>query len=118
MAKRPRQQRIESYGEFRPTGADDSISRRMQALAGLGETVAGVAEQFGRAKAEREAPEQAAKALQESITIDESGQKVYGEIPTFQGWSAEKRTALALAGYTASVENDVTNIVDLLNIDI
>ena len=112
MAKQPRQQRILSYGEFRPTGGDNSISRRMQALAGLGETVAGVAEQFGRAKAEELAPEQAAKALQESITIDESGQKVYGEIPTFKGWSAEKRTALALAGYTASVENDVTNIVD------
>ena len=46
MAKQPRQQRILSYGEFRPTGVDDSAARRMQALAGLGETVAGVAEQL------------------------------------------------------------------------
>ena len=99
MARRPRQQRILSYGEFRPTGVDDSISRRMQALAGLGETVAGVAEQFGRAKATELAPEQAAKALQESITIDESGQKVYGEIPTFKAGANFGRVMVAEVGY-------------------
>ena len=36
MAKQPRQQRVGFYGEFRPTGVDDSAARRMQALAGLG----------------------------------------------------------------------------------
>ncbi len=66
MAKRPRQQRILSYGEFRPTGVDNSAARRMQALAGLGETVAGVAEQFGRAKATELAPEQAQQAARKS----------------------------------------------------
>ncbi len=67
MAKQPRQQRILSYGEFRPTGVDDSAARRMQALAGLGETVAGVAERFGRAKATEIAPEQAQKAAEKAI---------------------------------------------------
>ncbi len=62
MAKQPRQQRVGFYGEFRPTGVDDSAARRMQALAGLGATVAGVAEQFGIAKAEELAPLKAKKS--------------------------------------------------------
>ena len=103
---------ISYYGQFTPTGVDQSGAKRMQALAGLAEQVGGMAEQFGIDKAEKETPAVAAQALQESITVDESGQKVYGEIPTFKGWDAERRNALAIAGYTASLENDVTNIVD------
>ena len=59
---------ISYYGQFTPTGVDQSGARRMQALAGLGETVASVAEQFGRSKADELAPEQAAKAVKEAIT--------------------------------------------------
>tara|TARA_B110000090_G_C13398128_1_gene452121 strand:- start:4169 stop:5899 length:1731 start_codon:yes stop_codon:yes gene_type:complete len=103
---------ISYYGQFTPTGVDQSGAKRMQALAGLAEQVGGMAEQFGIDKAEKETPAVAAQALQESITVDESGQKVYEEIPTFKGWDAERRNALAIAGYTASLENDVTNIVD------
>ena len=77
MAKQPRQQRVGFYGEFRPTGVDDSAARRMQALAGLGATVASVAEQFGIAKAEREAPAQAQEAVEQAITVDEEGQRSY-----------------------------------------
>jgi hypothetical protein len=40
MAKQPRQQPIGFYGKFQPTGVDNSAAQRMQALAGLGETVA------------------------------------------------------------------------------
>jgi hypothetical protein len=43
MAKQPRQQPIGFYGKFQPTGVDNSAAQRMQALAGLGETVAGIA---------------------------------------------------------------------------
>jgi hypothetical protein len=107
MAKRPRQQRIESYGEFRPTGGDDSISRRMQALAGLGETVAGVAEQFGRAKAEREAPEQAQQAVEEAVTVDpETGEKVFGAVPTRRGWGSEVFNRTAVNAYLSEVSMD------------
>ena len=112
MARRPRQQRIEAYGKFRATRADDSAARRMQALAGLGATVAGVAEQFGRAKAEELAPAQAQEAVEQAITVDEEGQKVFGEVPTRKGYGADIFNAVALAGYDAQVENDVTNIVD------
>jgi hypothetical protein len=59
MAKQPRQQPIGFYGKFQPTGVDNSAAQRMQALAGLGETVAGVAEKFGIAKAEEKSKEQA-----------------------------------------------------------
>ncbi len=117
MAKRPRQQRILSYGEFRPTGVDDSISRRMQALAGLGETVAGVAEQFGRAKAEREAPEQAQQAVEEAVTVDpETGEKVFGAVPTRRGWGSEVFNQEVISGYASGLSADVSE--DLLKISI
>lgn len=113
MAKRPRQQRILSYGEFRPTGVDDSAARRMQALAGLGETVAGVAEQFGRAKAEELAPAEAALAVEEAITIDpETGEKVFGEVPVRKGWGSRVFNPLAVAGYEAGMENEITSLVE------
>jgi len=117
MAKRPRQQRILSYGEFRPTGVDDSAARRMQALAGLGETVAGVAEQFGRAKAEREAPEQAQQAVEEAVTVDpETGEKVFGAVPTRRGWGSEAFNQEVISGYASGLSADVSE--DLLKISI
>jgi hypothetical protein len=86
MARQPRQQPIGFYGKFQPTGVDDSAARRMQALAGLGETVAGVAEQFGRAKAEELAPAEAALAVEEAITVDpETGKNIYGKIEKRKG---------------------------------
>ena len=59
MARQPRQQPIGFYGKFQPTGVDNSAAQRMQALAGLGETVSGMAEKFGIAKAEEKSKEQA-----------------------------------------------------------
>jgi hypothetical protein len=106
MARRPRQQRIEAYGQFRPTGVDDSAARRMQALAGLGATVAGVAEQFGRAKAEELAPAQAQEAVEQAITVDEEGQKVFGEVPTRKGWGSEVFNRNAVNAYLAEVSID------------
>ena len=102
MAKRPRQQRIESYGEFRPTGGDNSISRRMQALAGLGETVAGVAEQFGRAKATELAPEQAAKDAREAA---KEGEELKKRDPL--AWGAQAYNSVAVATYEANLKVDL-----------
>lgn len=117
MAKRPRQQRILSYGEFRPTGVDDSAARRMQALAGLGETVAGVAEQFGRAKATELAPEQAQQAVEEAVTVDpETGEKVFGAVPTRRGWGSEAFNQEVISGYASGLSADVSE--DLLKISI
>jgi hypothetical protein len=70
MARQPRQQPIGFYGKFQPTSVDTSAAQRMQALAGLGRTVAGVAEQFGRAKADEAAPAKAQQVIDEATTID------------------------------------------------
>ena len=113
MARQPRQQPIGFYGKFQPTGADDSAARRMQALAGLGETVAGMAEKFGIAKAEELAPAEAALAVEEAITVDpETGEKVFGEVPVRKGWGSRVFNPLAVAGYEAGMENEITSLVD------
>jgi hypothetical protein len=96
MAKQPRQQPIGFYGKFQPTGVDNSAAQRMQALAGLGKTVAGVAEQFGIAKANELAPKQALKAVEEARTIDDSGNIIYEEVAQRTGWGSNlfNRTAV------------------------
>ena len=88
----------------------------MQALAGLGATVASVAEQFGIAKAEREAPAQAQKAVEQAITVDEEGQKVFGEVPTRKGYGADIFNQEVISGYTSGLSADVSE--DLFKISI
>lgn len=106
MAKQPRQQRVGFYGEFRPTGIDDSAAKRMQALAGLAKQVGGIAEEFGIAKAEREAPAQAQEAVEQAITVDEEGQKVFGEVPTRKGYGSEVFNRNAINAYLAEISID------------
>lgn len=106
MAKQPRQQRILSYGEFRPTGLDDSAARRMQALAGLGETVAGVAEQFGKAKATEIAPEQAQKAAEKAI---EEGEELKKRDPL--AWGATAYNNQLIQGYAAGIQNETSDMI-------
>ena len=113
MARQPRQQPIGFYGKFQPTGVDDSAARRMQALAGLAGQVGGMAEQFGIAKAEELAPAEAALAVEEAITVDpETGEKVFGEVPVRKGWGSRVFNPLAVAGYEAGMENEITSLVD------
>ena len=106
MARRPRQERILSYGEFRPTGVDDSAARRMQALAGLGETVAGVAEQFGRAKATELAPEQAQQAAEKAI---EEGEELKKRDPL--AWGATAYNNQLIQGYAAGIQNETSDMI-------
>lgn len=104
MALKP----ISYYGQFTPTGVDQSGARRMQALAGLGETVASVATKFGVEQAEKEAPALAAQAVKNSITIDpETGKKVYGEIAKRKGWGADVYDSEVQKGFFASVSTDL-----------
>lgn len=115
MARQPRQQPIGFYGKFQPTGVDNSAAQRMQALAGLSETVAGLsslAQQFGIRKAEKEAPEQAALAVEEAITIDpETGRKTFGAMEEGEGWGANVFDQQFKAGYVAGMQNEMTAIV-------
>jgi len=121
MAKQPRQERIGFYGKFQPTGVDQSGARRMQALAGLAEQVGGMAEQFGIAKAEKLAPEQAAKAVKEAITIDSETKETSMVKPERRsGWGSrvynselDKKFALAEREYVAGVTPEATAAYEL-----
>jgi hypothetical protein len=74
----------------------------MQALAGLGETVAGVAEQFGRAKATELAPEQAAKDAREAA---KEGEELKKRDPL--AWGAQAYNSVAVATYEANLKVDL-----------
>ena len=50
MARKPRQEPIGFYGQFTPTGVDQSGARRMQALAGLAEQVGGMVQSLALIK--------------------------------------------------------------------
>ena len=108
MARQPRQERIGFYGKFQPTGADQSGARRMQALAGLAEQVGGMAEQFGIAKAEREAPEQALQAVEEARIVDEEGKVSYGEIEERRGYGADVYQNTVINAQLAQRKTDTT----------
>ena len=61
MAQKP----IGYYGEFRPTGVDQSAARRFEALAGLANQVGDIAYQIGAKKAEQVGAEKGEKAGRE-----------------------------------------------------
>ena len=122
MAKQPRQQPIGFYGKFQPTGVDNSAAQRMQALAGLGETVAGVAEQFGIAKASEKKAEEAviqrgidieagAESALAARTVDEAGNITYGDIPLT---TSQVQNASAIAVSKTSTLLDVKQTIGRL----
>jgi hypothetical protein len=78
----------------------------MQALAGLGETVAGVAEQFGRAKATELAPEQAQQAAEKAI---EEGEELKKRDPL--AWGATAYNNQLIQGYAAGIQNETSDMV-------
>jgi len=104
MALKP----ISYYGQFTPTGVDQSGARRMQALAGLGETVAGLGTKFSIDKAEREAPAQALQAVEEARTVDEEGKVSYGEIEERRGYGARIYQNTVINAQLAQRKTDTT----------
>jgi hypothetical protein len=78
----------------------------MQALAGLGETVAGVAEQFGKAKATEIAPEQAQKAAEKAI---EEGEELKKRDPL--AWGATAYNNQLIQGYAAGIQNETSDMI-------
>jgi len=78
----------------------------MQALAGLGETVAGVAEQFGRAKATELAPEQAQQAAEKAI---EESEELKKRDPL--AWGATAYNNQLIQGYAAGIQNETSDMI-------
>ena len=54
------QKRIDFYGQFRPTGVDETAGLRARELAGLIETGAGIAAGFAVGKAKEQAAKEGA----------------------------------------------------------
>ena len=121
MARQPRQQPIGFYGKFQPTGVDNSAAQRMQALAGLGETVAGLsslAKQFGVAKAEEAAPAEALQAVEEARIVDpETGKVSYGEIAQRKGWGANVYENTVIKAQYAQRKTDTTIRLNEIAVD-
>ena len=117
MAKQPRQERIGFYGKFQPTGVDQSGARRMQALAGLAEQVGGMAEQFGIAKAEELAPEQAEQTVEEARIVDEEGKVSYGEIKKRRGWGSNVYQNTVINAQLAQRKTDTTIRLNEIAVD-
>jgi hypothetical protein len=117
MAQKP----IGYYGEFRPTGVDQSAARRFQALAGLADQVGDIATAFGKKKV----AEQATLKEQNDIVAAESAGRlagnasaigktppeltVYGDISTLAADKA--RNAATMAAFNAGTQNAITQML-------
>jgi hypothetical protein len=64
------------------------------------------------AKAEEAAPAEAALAVEKAITVNEAGETVFGEVPVRRGWGSRVFNPLAVAGYEAGMENEITSLVE------
>ena len=117
MAQKP----IGYYGEFRPTGVDQSAARRFEALAGIAGQVGDIATAFGKKKV----AEQAFLKEKNDIAAAEKAAKLAGNASAISATPLELReyddvqtyeqdrvfNATAEAAYTAGIQNEITGIV-------
>ena len=118
MAQKP----IGYYGEFRPTGVDQSAARRFEALAGLAGTIGDVAAAFGKKKvAEKRFLEEQTQIEEAQASARLAGNaaaigneplelKQYESYRDFKADQAYNETARA--AYTAGIQNEITGIVN------
>jgi hypothetical protein len=97
-------QRIERYGQFRPSPIDDSRARVMRQLAGAAGSLSDTARFFGEKRAAEEAPEKAQKAVDQAIQADpETGEIIFGELPKGKGYGKAVFDQAALNAYDAKI---------------
>ena len=123
MAQKP----IGYYGEFRPTGVDQSAARRFDALAGLAGQVGDVAAAFGTKKVAEQSflkekndivtAEKAAKLAGNSSAISSTPLELreYDDVQTYE--QDKVFNATAEVAYTAGIQNEITNIVSKAELD-
>jgi len=118
MAQKP----IGYYGEFRPTGVDQSAARRFEALAGLAGQVGDIAAAFGKKKVAEQ------RFLEEQTQIEEAAAAArlagnaaaIGKEPlelkqydSYRDFKADQKfNETAKAAYAAGIQNEITKIVD------
>jgi len=87
---RVRQQKIDFFGQFRPTGIDSTAGAKFRQLAGLSESVSDLSFEIGAKKAKK-------KGLTEGAQAGLEAQKSGSELPLKEG------------GFLGSIETDVYN---------
>ena len=118
MAKQPRQQRIDVYGGFTPTGVDRTAGDKMRALAGLGQTMEEATLAIGKPIIEAKRAEEGAQAAEDAARDPVTGEVL--EVPTMNaakfgssqfGAAAQKRAneidAAAVSTYKTNLLLDI-----------
>lgn len=130
MARQPRQQRIDVYGGFTPTGVDRTAGDKMRALAGLGQTMQEATLAIGKPIIEAKRAEEGAQAVEEGAgKIDPQTGEVLEtpEIAAYKfGASQYKQAAQqalaekgrnAAAAYESAFRTDTTKAIEQAKID-
>jgi len=107
MAQKP----IGYYGEFRPTGVDQSAARRFQALAGLADQVGDIAFEIGAKRAEKIGAEKGEKAGREAAEAGTSAETKKGFLASMSIEAQAYNTAMQ-SGYLSEVSTDAKEQIE------
>jgi hypothetical protein len=110
MARQPRQQRIDVYGGFTPTGVDRTAGDKMRALAGLGQQITESTLAIGRPIIEAKRAEEGTQAAEQARTVDPvTGEVTYGEVEKMSAakFGAAQYNANLISGMDAQFKMDV-----------
>tara|TARA_R110000824_G_scaffold85747_3_gene212811 strand:- start:3989 stop:6079 length:2091 start_codon:yes stop_codon:yes gene_type:complete len=107
MAQKP----IGYYGEFRPTGVDQSAARRFQALAGLADQVGDIAFEIGAKRAEKIGAEKGEKAGREAAEAGTPAETKKGFLASMSIEAQAYNTAMQ-SGYLSEVSTDAKEQIE------
>jgi len=107
MAQKP----IGYYGEFRPTGVDQSAARRFEALAGLADQVGDIAFEIGAKRAEKIGAEKGEKAGREAAEAGTPAETKKGFLASMSIEAQAYNTAMK-SSFLTSVSEDAKNGIE------
>ena len=107
MAQKP----IGYYGEFRPTGVDQSAARRFEALAGLADQVGDIAFEIGAKRAEKIGAEKGEKAGREAAEAGTPAETKKGFLASMSIEAQAYNTAMQ-SGYLSQVSTDAKEQIE------
>jgi hypothetical protein len=102
MARQPRQQRIDVYGGFTPTGVDRTAGDKMRALAGLGQQITESTLAIGKPMIEAKRAEEGVQAAQKAL---ESGGEL--EMMSAAKFGGNQYNAAAMSTYKTGIMEDI-----------
>lgn len=104
------QQKISLFGQFTPTGVDNTAGNSLRALAGLSDQVGGIAFQVGAKKAQK----RGTLAGAQSVQRDESGEVISPELKNDFTIAGEAYNHAAILAHKAQISMDVREDLDRL----